>query len=59
MFKGAIKGDLRRRTKSLKYSKEVEVIFNLKAYANTENLKQWVQQQYKWSTPFSPSDIEP
>jgi hypothetical protein len=39
MFKGSVKGDSRRRVKALKYSKDVEVIFNPKAYANTENLR--------------------
>jgi len=59
MFKGSVKGDSRRRVKALKYSKDVEVIFNPKAYANTENLRHWVKHQFKWGTPFSPSDIEP
>jgi hypothetical protein len=35
------------------------VIFNTKAYANGETLKQWARQDYKWGSAFSPSDNEP
>jgi hypothetical protein len=59
MFKGSEKGDSQRCTEEKQYSSDVSVIFNPKAYANTQNLKQWVKNQFKWGTPFSPSDMEP
>jgi hypothetical protein len=43
MFKGAEVGDSRCRIEGKRYSKEVHVIFNKKAYANTKNLKSWVK----------------
>jgi hypothetical protein len=39
MFKGSEVGDSRRRIEEKRYSKDVSVIFNAKAYANTKNLK--------------------
>ena len=59
MFRGAIAGDARRKAEAKRYVKGVAVIFNPKAYANRENLKQWARQQYKWGSAFSPSDNEP
>jgi hypothetical protein len=59
MFKGSEKGDSRRRIEEKRYASDVNVIFNPKAYANTQNLKGWVKNQFKWGTPFSPSDMEP
>lgn len=47
MFKGSEKGDSRRRIEEKRYSLDVKVIFNLKAYANTQNLKGWVKDQFK------------
>jgi len=52
-------GDARRKAEFKKYAKGVHVIFNDKAYANGENLKQWARQQFKWGSPFSPADNEP
>ena len=43
MFKGSEIGDSRRRAEEKRYSKDVVVIFNTKAYANTKNLKSWVR----------------
>lgn len=37
----------------------IQVIFNPKAYANKENLKQWARQRYKWGSAYSPSDNQP
>jgi hypothetical protein len=48
-----------RRAEAARYPKGIHVIFNKKAYANGENLKQWARQQYKWHGAFSPSDNEP
>jgi hypothetical protein len=60
MFRGKEgPGDYRRRAEALKYAKGIHVIFNDKAYANGENLKNWARQQYKWGSAFSPSDNEP
>jgi hypothetical protein len=59
MFKGSEMGDSRRRLEEKKYSKDVVVIFNPKAYTNTQNLKAWVKNHYKWGSPYSPSNIEP
>jgi hypothetical protein len=39
MFKDSEIGDSRRRAEEKRYSKDVVVIFNKKAYANTKNLK--------------------
>jgi hypothetical protein len=39
MLKGSEVGDSCRCAEEKRYSKEVIVIFNAKAYANTENLK--------------------
>ena len=39
MFKGLEVGDSCRQLEEKKYSKDVIVIFNQKAYANTKNLK--------------------
>ena len=47
-----------RRAEAARYPKGIHVIFNSKAYANRENLKQWARQQYKWYGPFSPSNNE-
>jgi len=43
MFKGLEIGDSRCRAEEKRYSKDVVVIFNSKAYANTKNLKLWVK----------------
>ena len=60
MFRGQEgPGNLARKAEMAKYPKGIHVIFNPKAYANGENLKQWARQQYKWGSPFSPSDREP
>jgi hypothetical protein len=59
MFKGSEVGDSRRCAEEKRYSKDVNVIFNAKAYANTKNLKAWVKQQFKWRSLYSPSDNEP
>jgi hypothetical protein len=59
MFRGAVKGDYRRKAEAKLYAKGVTVIFNPKAYANGENLKQWARQQYKWGSAYSSSDNEP
>jgi hypothetical protein len=48
-----------RRAKVTRFPKGIHVIYNKKAYANRENLKQWARQQYKWHGVFSPSDKEP
>ena len=47
MFKGSANVDCRRKEEMKRYAKGVVVIFNPKAYANGENLKQWARQQYK------------
>jgi hypothetical protein len=47
------------RAKALRYPKGIYVIFNPKAYANSDNLKQWARQQYKWNGAYSPLDNEP
>jgi hypothetical protein len=47
MFKGLEVGDSRRRAEEKRYSKDVNVIFNTKAYANTKNPKAWVKQHFK------------
>jgi len=39
MFKGIKIGDSYCYTEEKRYSKDVVVIFNVKAYANTKNLK--------------------
>jgi hypothetical protein len=60
MFRGQEgPGNSARKAEMAKYPKGIHVIFNLKAYANRENLKQWARQQYKWGSPFSPLDREP
>jgi hypothetical protein len=60
MFRGTEgTGDSRRKAEMKKYPKGINVIFNKKAYANGENLKQWARQQYKWGSAFSPSEKEP
>ena len=60
MFRGKQgPGDVGARQEIKKYPKGIHVIFNEKAYANGENLKQWARQQYKWGSAFSPSDNEP
>ena len=60
MFRGKEHSNTKARREELsKYPKGLHVIFNEKAYANGENLKQWARQQYKWGSPFSPSDQEP
>lgn len=48
-----------RRAELARFPRGIHVIFNKKAYANGENLKQWARQQYKWYGPYSPSDNEP
>lgn len=60
MFKGQEKLNTKaRRDEMAQYPKGIHVIFNPKAYANGENLKQWARQQYKWGSAYSPSDREP
>jgi hypothetical protein len=43
----------------MKYPKGIHVIFNSKAYANEETMKQWARQDYKWHGAFSSSDNKP
>jgi hypothetical protein len=60
MFKGKeINNSKARKEEMARYPKGIAVIFNPKAYANSENLKQWARQQYKWGSAYSPSDKEP
>jgi hypothetical protein len=59
MFKGSENGDSHHRIEEKRYSTDVSVIFNPKAYTNTQNLKGWVKNQFKWGSPFSPSNMEP
>jgi hypothetical protein len=56
---GSEKEDSRRCTEEKRYSLDVNVIFNPKAYANTQNLKGWVKNQFKYGAPFSLFDMEP
>jgi hypothetical protein len=51
--------DTQRLCKKKKYHLGVVVIFNLKAYANTSNLIDWVRQRYKPASAYSPNDHEP
>jgi hypothetical protein len=51
MFKGSEKGDSCRRAEEKTYSPDVNMIFNPKAYANTQNLKGWEKNQFEWGTP--------
>jgi hypothetical protein len=60
MFRGQERLNTKaRREEVARYPKGIHVIFNPKAYANGENLKQWALQQFKWGSPYSPSDKEP
>jgi hypothetical protein len=60
MFRGREgTGDIWRQREMARYPKGIVVIFNDKAYANGQNLKQWARQQYKWGSAFSPSENEP
>jgi hypothetical protein len=48
MFRGQEKLNTKARKDELaQYPKSLYIIFNPKAYANSENLKQWARQQYK------------
>ena len=42
-----------------RFPKGIHIIYNSKAYANGENLKQQARQQYKWGSAYSPSEKEP
>jgi hypothetical protein len=60
MFRGKEKLDTKaRRDELARFPPGVHVIFNAKAYANSQNLKQWARQEYKWGSAYSPSDCEP
>ena len=60
MFKGKpISTDRRRAAEMKKYHPGVKVIFNDKAYANTENLIEWVKSQYSHASAFSFRENEP
>jgi hypothetical protein len=59
MFKGLETRDSHCCAEEKRYPKDVVVIFNKKAYANTKNLKSWVKNQYKWGSPYLPSNMEP
>ena len=60
MFKGQEKLNTKaHRDKLARFPSGVHVIFNPKAYANGENLKQWARQEYKWGSAYSPLDNEP
>jgi hypothetical protein len=60
MFRGQERLNTKaRREEVARYPKGIHVIFNPKVYANGENLKQWPRQQFKWGSPYSPSDKEP
>jgi hypothetical protein len=60
MFRGKEKLDTKaRKDKLARFPLGVHVIFNTKAYANGENLKQWARQEYKWGLVYSPLDYKP
>jgi hypothetical protein len=37
----------------------VHIVFNPKACCNSASLLTWIRQQFKWGSPYSPSDNEP
>ena len=60
MFKGKEHSNTKaRRDELAKFPSDITVIYNKKAYANRENLKQQARQQYKQGSPYSPSEAEP
>ena len=60
MFRGKEKLDTKVRKDELaRFPSGVHVIFNVKVYTNSENLKQQARQEYKWGSVYSLSDREP
>jgi hypothetical protein len=49
----------RRRKEAQEYHPKVDVIFNNKAWCNLKVMLGWFKGQYKWGTPYHPSEREP
>ncbi len=52
-------GNKNRQSEMRKYHYRVDVIYNKKAYCDIEVLISWLKNQYRWATPWSPSDNDP
>lgn len=59
IFHGDPIGDSRRRTEVKLYDPRVRVAFNKTAWADGNNLKDWVKNQYTPASPYYLSDQEP
>jgi len=49
----------RRRKEAKEYHPDVDVIFNEKAWYNLKVILTWLKGQYKWGSPYPPSEREP
>jgi hypothetical protein len=58
IFQGAEVGDVRRDKERRRYSKEVEVCFNPKAWANKNTLLSWLKHEYRMSSAYRHIGIE-
>jgi len=50
IFQGAEKGDSRREKEEKKYAKDVEVVWNPKAWANETTMLAWLKGQWRNSS---------
>jgi hypothetical protein len=58
IFQGAEVGDVRRGKEKRRYSKEVEVCFNPKAWANENTMLSWLKHEYRMSSAYGHIGIE-
>jgi hypothetical protein len=53
IFHSAMKGDTRRKDEERKYCKDVDVLWNLKAWANKDIMLWWLKHSYQFSLCYS------
>jgi hypothetical protein len=58
IFHGAVKGDCQRSKEEKRYAHGVNVLWNLKAYANEDTMLYWVKNIYRFSSAYSTIGVE-
>jgi hypothetical protein len=58
IFQGTVVGDIRRDREKRKYSKEVKVCFNPKAWSNEDTMLLWLKHEYKMSSAYGHIGVE-
>jgi hypothetical protein len=58
IFRGAVKGDVRRKDEERKYAHGVDVLWNPKAYCNEDTMLFWIKHMYQFSSAYSTLSVE-